>query len=279
LQIAPQSRIWRRHVSCSVRAVRPVLLALAAFPLIVACGKGASDSLQDDAGSHPSADDSGAHTGCSQPASFTCDLPCNAGTTAPTCINETWECPGVGSDCEDAGSPCGPTTEECELPCGGGFTGPVCTTTGWQCPVFNGGICPEDAGPCGAPPPDFCKSDDPCTDWSLQCLAGGAWACVPTPIACSDASTDDASPEDAGEALFACGSSACDPGATFCAIVVGGPVADDGGASSSYYCLPLPTTCAGESASCACVSAGEQSPGACGCIQSSDHVIVTCDLN
>jgi hypothetical protein len=62
--------------------------------------------------------------------------------------------------------------------------------------------------------------------------------------------------QDAGEPLvFACGlgSLTCDSATQYCWVIAGGPISPDGGTSETTQCLPLPSSCTGTDATCACL--------------------------
>jgi hypothetical protein len=165
----------------------------------------------------------------------------------------------------------------CEAPCGGGQVDPQCIDGIWQCPEYAGGIdCPpppEDAGvdacsyTVGA-----CPGDPPCIGfYPTPVCENGNWSCQWSGV-CEDGGVPDAT-----TTLFACGDLACDPTLSYCQITTGGPVNEDGGTSSGYWCEPLPTSCAQGQATCDCVQAFGGVSNACSCIGQNGDVIVTCD--
>jgi hypothetical protein len=173
---------------------------------------------------------------------------------------------------DDAG--CGPIPLiACETGCGQYNGGPQCVNGTWACPTFEGSGCPVevDAGGCAGPAP-ACPTSCPGQGTQAFC-AGDQWTCLDTACA-PDASPPplDASPDP----LFACGDSACDPETSYCQIVAGGPVLDDGGTPSAYSCNPLPASCGAGTATCACIAAIEGE--GCGCVASGGKVIETCEL-
>jgi hypothetical protein len=180
--------------------------------------------------------------------------------------------PGPKDAGADAGCSGGIPLILCAGPCGGEGTGPQCIDGTWQCPVFNGPACPidVDAGCAGTAP--VCPQD--CAGEGTQAVCfEGEWSCFGT--ACADAGAPDAATDDADAApLFACGDLACDPTASYCEIVAGGPVLADGGTPTTYSCNPLPAACVGE-ATCGCIE-GVQGAG-CGCVASDGRVIETCE--
>jgi hypothetical protein len=222
------------------------------LPLLFACGAGRSELEDSDSGSvappHPTpGPDGGQDAGCSDNVDVACIDPCGD-PVPPTCVSGYWQCPDYGP-------------------------GPV------SCPIQI-----EDAGPdaCSPYPPIACPQPVQCPGiWSQAVCDNGEWSCqyfgqceedvwVPTPF---DAEPPPP-PIDAQPAppYFSCGDTACDPTATYCQIMTGGPIVDDGGPlPPPFACAPLPPTCAGE-ATCDCVSV----PVSCDCVAQSGDVIVTC---
>jgi hypothetical protein len=185
--------------------------------------------------------------------------------------------------CVDSTDPV-PACTDCE----GRLIAPVCVAGGWQCPEFG---CPAQ---CGGSEPISCPvSPGPCSPtWTVQCL-DNTWTCVEQVPVCDqlDASDDapyspdadypDASVDGGPDAPpppppFSCGNLGCDPTSSYCQITTGGPVNDDGGATS-FYCISLPTSCVpGGAPSCACIQA-DQGIG-CGCVEAGGEVTVTCEI-
>jgi hypothetical protein len=223
------------------------LLPMLFLPLLLAsggCGKKVSDTLTD---SGPTQDDDDERTdgGCEE------DIP----------------------------------TAACADPCGGGSTGVAqCIDGTWQCPPEDGIDCPWDGGPdaCSSGAGVACSGDTYCTGvYQVPSCENGVWSCEWAGECEGDGGEPDApEPVDASRTLFACGDQACDPTTTFCAIVTGGPVNEDGGASSNYYCELLPPSCVqGQPATCQCVQGVQGSGGSAGssCIAENGDVIVTYD--
>jgi hypothetical protein len=91
----------------------------------------------------------------------------------------------------------------------------------------------------GASPPD-CPS--------LECACDGVIRCRGV----SRANGTDLAP--AGYCAVPCGATSCDGLTQLCMRMSGGIAPPDGGVSTNYQCLPIPTTCATEH-TCACVTA------------------------
>ncbi len=229
--------------------MRTILPLLALLPLLfgAGCGKQISDSVTDGGPPHGGDDDS-----------------YDGGLNDGGCSNDI-------------------PTIACQLPCGGGTTGLECVNGTWECPSYDGVDCPpppDDGGPdacsytVGA-----CSGISPCEGvYETPVCYDGTWSCEWNGV-CEDGGAPDAPYEfDGGQALFACGDQACDPTTSYCQITTGGPVNEDGGPSSGYWCEPLPSSCANTAATCDCVLAFEGVSSSCSCIGHGGDVILTCDF-
>jgi hypothetical protein len=229
-----------------------ICLALVApLLLLVGCGAGRSQVAGDDSGPpvHPTPGDDGGEDGgtCQGGIDVQCIDPCGD-FVSPECVGGYWQCPTypIGVDCPlpppidaglDACSNYPPIACVQPIGCNGVYTYAACEYGQWSCQTS--GECEEDV-------------------WS------------PPPFDDAQPPPDDAQPPPPG--YFSCGDTACDPAATYCQILTGGPVNDDGGSSTAYSCVGFQSACSGE-ATCACAGG---LPPSCGCVAQNGDVIVTC---
>jgi hypothetical protein len=77
-------------------------------------------------------------------------------------------------------------------------------------------------------------------------------------VAGKDGGTDAGGPR-----AFVCGlgSLTCDSATQYCFVIAGGPISPEGGTSETAKCQPLPSSCTGIDATCACLEA--QATGTC----------------
>lgn len=233
--------------------MRHAFLAISLLPLLVAaCGVGVSQSrggggtdILDDGGwepDSPPAIDAGhdANT-CSSVPGIQC-ADCEGNFVSGECVNGVYECPTYNCPIHPPDAGCNGEGVACPA-----FCGVVCENNQWTC------ICDEDGGP----PPDARVFDVGVFDVG-----------VPDVVILEDGNVPDAT-----SGFFACGDQFCNGATAYCQVTTGG-AAIDGSVATGYECIPLPNTCAPDSASCACVQA-VQGIG-CDCAASGGDVTITC---
>jgi hypothetical protein len=252
------------------------LATAVALSLAAACGHQTSDTLGGP---------------CSDSAPDV-QCPTTCGSTQPVCSSGSWACPDVTPGVcpaqpdggEDAGTCLGtPPQLPCGYNCGSEqWSTAFCLDGNWQCPVtLDLPACIEDAGgpdACSNYPPIACSNVSPCTGvYQIPACSGGDWYCEQVGQ-CEDGGQPywDSGVPDAPPPSFSCGDLACDPATSYCQINTGGVAQPDGGAGSSYSCLPLPSSCNGLQPTCDCVEAFNGVSNNCGCVGENGEVIFTC---
>jgi hypothetical protein len=222
-----------------VRTASPLFASFAPLLFLLGCGLESSQAVQADAG--PRAKEAGSSACGDPPSNILCEG-CNGSASAPLCRSGGWQCPPV---------------PPCALP-------PPDTGTGCSGPPPSLGC----ADPCSSGPvPPVCLDDT----WQCQYPGGVSSVC---PV---DAGADaNVVAADAGPRLFACGALTCDGNTSECRLDVGGPPLADGGSYVAASCVLLPSTCAGSAPTCACVQALHGA--GCGCTDTSNDVVLTCDV-
>ncbi len=232
--------------------------------------------------------DAGNDAGCTVEACGEPNIPVGCHLGEGSCKEGVYQCPEVV--CPDASTGCVNDNMVCSVPPipSGCSLGPsTCVNGVYQCPAV---VCPDggaaDAGQCIDI--DTSNYDTSCTTAS-DCVEVTAGTFC-SPICTCGGSTVNASAQAAvqqaleqaektlGESVcncpavaqpqcvagkcvqpdalfFACGTGSltCDSASQYCYVVAGGPISPDGGTRENAECQPLPASCTGADATCACL--------------------------